>query len=86
MMNALEKKKCVINGVVSSIVSDKTIIVLVERSYRHKIYKKVMKSNIKYYVHDEKNFFKEKDVVKICASRPYSAKKRWVVLYDEENV
>lgn len=84
MTNCLVEKKCLVSGVVSSVANDKTLVVLVTYAYRHKIYKKVMKRNIKYYVHDERNFFKEKDVVKICASRPYSAKKRWVVLYGEE--
>ena len=64
-------------GIVISNKMDKSIIVSVERKYRHPVYKKVVKDKRKYYVHDPENKAGLGDVVEIMESRPISKKKRW---------
>jgi small subunit ribosomal protein S17 len=58
---------------------DKTVIVEVERRYRHSRYKKVVRSVKKYMAHDEENACSMGDTVRIIESRPYSRRKRWAV-------
>ena len=72
--------KKILNGKVIRDKNDKTIVVLVKRRYAHPFFGKVVTSSKKYHVHDEKNKFKNGDVVKIIESKPYSKKKRWEVL------
>jgi small subunit ribosomal protein S17 len=56
---------------------NKTIIVGVERRFRHPDYGKVVKRMKKYYAHDEKNEAKVGDFVRIAETRPLSKLKRW---------
>lgn len=70
----------VLNGVVVSAKSDKTIVVRVERRFRHPIYKKIVKVSKKYSAHDEHNKYKDGDVVSIIETRPISKTKKWTVL------
>jgi small subunit ribosomal protein S17 len=56
---------------------DKTIVVGVERTFRHPVYGKVVKRVKKYHVHDEKNEAKVGDLVRIAETRPFSKMKRW---------
>jgi small subunit ribosomal protein S17 len=58
---------------------DKTVVVAVERSYRHPLYGKVVRTRKKYVAHDENNECREGDLVAIRESRPLSRTKRWVV-------
>ena len=57
--------KKILTGIVVSDRPNKTITVLVERKYQHPLLKKVVKVKKKYSAHDEKNKFKNGDVVKI---------------------
>ncbi len=66
-------------GVVVSDKMDKTVVVRVDRRYRHPLYKKVVRSSKKYMAHDENNECRIGDVVRIEESRPLSRRKRWVV-------
>ncbi len=66
-------------GVVTSDKMDKTVVVTVERRYRHPLYKKVVRSVKKYMAHDEENACRTGDRVQIVESRPYSRRKRWTV-------
>ncbi|HHE72585.1 MAG TPA: 30S ribosomal protein S17 [Chloroflexi bacterium] len=66
-------------GVVTSDKMDKTVVVAVERRYRHSLYKKVVRSVKKYMAHDEENACRMGDRVQIVESRPYSRRKRWTV-------
>lgn len=75
--------KRILQGVVTSDKTDKTVTVRVERRYTHPIYKKTVRSSKKYAAHDEQNKFKVGDTVKIMESRPMSKAKRWVVVYEE---
>ncbi len=66
-------------GVVTSDKMDKTVVVKVERRFRHPLYKKVVRAAKKYMAHDEDNACRIGDRVRIVESRPYSRRKRWVV-------
>ena len=57
----------------------KTVVVLVERRYRDPVYGKYIKDRRKYHAHDEKEEFRQNDLVEIRESRPLSRTKRWVV-------
>lgn len=66
-------------GVVSSDKMEKTIIVLAERTVKHKLYQKYIRRRSKYTVHDETNACQVGDKVLITESKPLSRKKRWRV-------
>ena len=74
-----------LEGRVVSDKMDKTVVVRVERLYRHRLYKKVVKGTKKYMAHDEDNSCGIGDLVRIVESRPLSRKKRWVVSEILEN-
>jgi small subunit ribosomal protein S17 len=75
----LERKKQV-EGVVVSDKMDKSIVVKVERSWRHPLYGKVVKTAKKFHAHDENNEAREGDRVRLLESRPISKLKKWVLL------
>jgi small subunit ribosomal protein S17 len=56
----------------------KTVKVRVNRSYRHPLYGKVIRTHKFYLVHDEIGC-QPGDIVCIVESRPISKRKRWVV-------
>jgi small subunit ribosomal protein S17 len=58
---------------------DKTVVVRVDRLYRHRTYKKVVRAAKKFKAHDEQNACQVGDLVRIVESRPMSREKRWVV-------
>jgi small subunit ribosomal protein S17 len=66
-------------GRVVSNKMDKTVTVLVERKVKHPVYGKVMTRSKKYHAHDEKNEFREGDLVEIVECRPFSKTKAWRV-------
>lgn len=76
---ALEQRKSLI-GIVVSNAMDKTVVVRVERTTRHPLYGKVVRTHTKYHAHDENNACKSGDRVRIRESRPLSKTKRWVVV------
>jgi small subunit ribosomal protein S17 len=55
----------------------KTIVVRVERRFRHPRYKKVVTEYKKFYAHDEKGEARPGDQVVIWETRPLSKMKRW---------
>ncbi len=67
-------------GTVSSDKMDKTVVVSVETSVRHSVYKKTMKRTYKLKAHDEKNECHIGDKVKVMETRPLSKQKRWRVV------
>jgi len=75
----METSRRRLEGRVISNKMDKTVVVVVERLYRHAMYKKVIKATKKYKAHDENNQCQEGDLVRIVESRPLSRTKRWVV-------
>jgi small subunit ribosomal protein S17 len=57
---------------------EKTVMVVISRTYRHPLYKKVVHSKKKVMAHDELGS-EVGDRVKIVESQPLSKRKRWVV-------
>lgn len=66
-------------GRVVSNKMDKTLVIAVEVSKRHRLYDKVIFETRKFYAHDEANTAKEGDLVQIVESRPLSKTKRWAL-------
>jgi small subunit ribosomal protein S17 len=75
--------KRVLQGVVVSDKTDKTVTVLVERRFTHPLLKKTVRRTKKYHAHDEDNSFKAGDTVLIEECRPFSKTKTFTVLVDE---
>ena len=67
-------------GTVTSDKMDKTVVVSVETSVRHRTYKKTMKRTYKLKAHDENNECHIGDKVKVMETRPLSKQKRWRVV------
>ena len=67
-----------LTGVVTSNKMEKTVMVMISRTYRHPLYKKVVHSKKKVMAHDELGC-EVGDLVKIVESQPISKRKRWVV-------
>lgn len=66
-------------GKVVSAKMQKTVVVVVERTERHRLYGKVISHKRRFKAHDEGGVCKKGDVVRIIESRPISKDKRWVV-------
>ena len=64
-------------GQVVSDKMDKTIVVAIEDSVQHKLYKKIIKRTYKLKAHDENNECGIGDTVKVMECRPLSKDKRW---------
>ena len=64
-------------GKVVSNKMDKTIVVAIEDSVKHKLYNKVIKRTYKLKAHDENNECGIGDRVKVMETRPLSKDKRW---------
>ena len=62
--------KRILKGKVIKIKNEKTIIVDVESTFMHKKYKKFLKKNKKFAVHDENNVSKIGEMVQIVESKP----------------
>ena len=72
-------RKVMVGKVVSDKM-DKTVVVAVETSVRHKMYNKIVKRTYKLKAHDESNECKVGDTVKVMETRPLSKDKRWRVV------
>ena len=72
--------KRILQGVVVSDKSDKTIVVDVERRFTHPVMKKTVRRSKKYHAHDEANLAKIGDLVRIEECRPVSKSKTWTLL------
>jgi len=64
-------------GKVISDKMDKTIVVAIEDSVKHPLYKKVVKRTYKLKAHDENNECNIGDKVEVMETRPLSKDKRW---------
>ena len=64
-------------GKVVSDKMDKTVVVAIENSVKHPLYKKIVKRTIKFKAHDENNECRVGDKVRIMETRPLSKDKRW---------
>ncbi|MCK4988388.1 MAG: 30S ribosomal protein S17 [Desulfobacterales bacterium] len=66
-------------GTVVSDKMDKTVVVMVERLVKSKLYHKYIRRRAKFAAHDEGNACQIGDKVVITESRPLSRSKRWRV-------
>ena len=64
-------------GIVTSAKADKTIVVRVDVTRRHRMYKKIIRESSTIHAHDERNDANEGDLVRVVESRPMSKTKRW---------
>ena len=67
-------------GTITSNKMDKTVVVSVETSVKHKLYGKIVKRTYKLKAHDENNECQIGDKVKVMETRPLSKDKRWRVV------
>ena len=77
--------KRILRGRVIKNKNEKTIIVDVESTFMHKKYKKFLKKNKKFAVHDENNVSKVGEIVQIVESKPISKTKKFI-LFDEKKI
>ena len=71
--------KRILQGTVVSDKGDKTVVVKVERTYLHPLFKKTVRRSKKYHAHDESNAVKMGEMVRIRECAPKSKLKRWEV-------
>jgi small subunit ribosomal protein S17 len=64
-------------GLVVSNKMDKSIVVKIERRFKHPIYGKFIKRTKKFIAHDENNECNVGDTVRIMETRPLSKNKNW---------
>jgi len=67
-----------LTGFVVSNKMQKTVVVDVTRTYRHRLYQKVLTNHTRFKAHDQLDC-QVGDQVRIVESRPLSRHKRWVV-------
>jgi small subunit ribosomal protein S17 len=67
-------------GVVVSDAMDKTVLVRIDRTMRHPLYKKTVARSSKLAAHDEANEAHVGDTVRVMETRPLSKTKRWRVV------
>ncbi len=64
-------------GLVVSNKMDKSIVVKIERRFKHPMYGKFIKKTNKFIAHDEQNECNIGDTVRIMETRPLSKNKNW---------
>ena len=74
---AEQRQRRVLLGTVVSDKMEKTIVVQVQRRFKHPRYRKYVSERIRYKAHDENNEAKVGDRVLIEECRPLSRDKRW---------
>lgn len=70
-----EKVKKMYQGRVVSDKMDKTVVAVIERTFSHPEFKKVLRSSKKYKVHDEHKQAKVGDIIEFYQTRPLSKTK-----------
>ena len=76
--------KRILSGTICKATNKKTVVVEVERTFKHPIYKKYIKRSKKYHAHDETDALRVGDKVIIEETRPISKLKTWKVLNNEK--
>ena len=67
-------------GIVVSDKMDKTVLVRIDRQFRHALYGKTVRRSSKLAAHDEQNDAHVGDTVRVMETRPLSKSKRWRVI------
>ena len=78
-MEQRSNRRKFLTGTVVSDKMNKTRVVQVRWTAKHKHYKKPIKRAVKFKAHDEQNSSKSGDLVRIMETRPLSKDKRWVI-------
>lgn len=73
-----------ITGTVVSTKMNNTIVISVERKFRHPVYKKVITRHKKLKAHNEMKGIVEGDIVTVAETRPISKDKHFIVVKKEE--
>ena len=76
--------KRILSGTICKATNKKTVVVEVERTFKHPIYKKYIKRSKKYHAHDETDTLRVGDKVMIEETRPISKLKTWKVISNEK--
>ena len=76
--------KRILSGTICKATNMKTVVVEVERTFKHPIYKKYIKRSKKYHAHDETDALRVGDKVIIEETRPISKLKTWKVVNNEK--
>ena len=76
--------KRILTGIICKSTNKKTVVVEVERTFKHPIYKKYIKRSKKYHAHDETDALRVGDKVMIEETRPISKLKTWKVITNEK--
>lgn len=76
--------KRILSGIICKATNKKTVVVEVERTFKHPIYKKYIKRSKKYHAHDETDALRVGDKVIIEETRPISKLKTWKVVNNEK--
>ena len=79
MVDEVIKKREWVGRVLSNKMN-KTVVVAVERSVIHPIYRKVLRRVTKMKAHDEQNVCQIGDRVRLVETRPISKEKHWRVV------
>ncbi|PSR01700.1 MAG: 30S ribosomal protein S17 [Bacteroidetes bacterium QS_8_68_28] len=80
VLEAEEESRNIRKERVGTVVSDKmekTVVVRIERSQKHPMYKKYLTRSARKMTHDENDEAGEGDTVRIMETRPISKRKRW---------
>ncbi|MCE2467058.1 MAG: 30S ribosomal protein S17 [Caldilineaceae bacterium] len=75
----MRERRKVLSGTVVQDSMDKTVSVRVERTKRHPLYGKIIRTYKRYQVHDEDNQARMGDSVRIRQCRPVSRRKHFFV-------
>ena len=76
----------ILSGTICKATNKKTVVVEVERTFKHPIYKKYIKRSKKYHAHDETDALRVGDNVMIEETRPISKLKTWKVVNNEKRL
>ena len=75
-MSDRNMRKTAVGKVVSNKM-DKTVVVAIEDSVKHPLYKKIIKRTVRLKAHDENNECTFGDRVRVMETRPIYKEKRW---------
>ena len=76
--------KRILSGIIRKATNKNTVVVEVERTFKHPIYKKYIKRSKKYHAHDDTDALKVGDKVLIEETKPISKLKTWKVINNEK--
>ena len=71
-------------GVVGKIVDESTVMILVDKTYIHKLYKKIIKIKKKYMVHKDKSYVLNVGDVIVAKECPPISKRKRLILVSEK--